>query len=77
EAAQPFTDPVINGEPVRSWGGFTFAQDSEALRQKVNEALAAFKQTEEWKAILKKYGFSSADINESLKKTTAQLCRAS
>src|SRR5690554_3056822 len=27
EAAQNFTDPVINGTPARSWGGFTFSQN--------------------------------------------------
>src|SRR5690606_32243955 len=29
EAAKNFTDPVIDGEPARSWGGFTFNQDSK------------------------------------------------
>src|SRR5690554_5237006 len=44
EAAADFTDPVINGEPVRSWGAFTFAQGSEDFRDAVNEKLAEFKQ---------------------------------
>lgn len=77
QAADPFIDPVIDGEPVRSWGGFTFAQDSETLQQAINKALAKFKKTDKWKAILQHYGFSSADINESFEKTTAQLCKAS
>jgi polar amino acid transport system substrate-binding protein len=76
EAADPFTDPVINGNTARSWGGFAFAQGSETLQQAVNETLAAFKKTDEWRAILQNYGFSSADINESFKKSTAQLCHS-
>ena len=76
EAANPFNDPVINGEEVRSWGGFTFAQGSETLQQAVNDALAKFKETDDWKSILQNYGFSPTDINASFKKTTAQLCEA-
>src|SRR5690606_12102718 len=32
EAAANFKDPVIDGEPGRSWGAFTFSLDSEDLR---------------------------------------------
>jgi len=74
EAAADFTDPVINGEPVRSWGAFTFAQGSEDFRDAVNEKLAEFKQTDEWEEILTQYGFSSTDAKESFTKTTEQLC---
>jgi polar amino acid transport system substrate-binding protein len=77
ESAEPFNDPIINGTAVRSWGGFTFAQGSEKLQKAVNDALTQFKKTDQWKAILQNYGFSSADINESFQKTTAQLCKAS
>src|SRR5690606_8412363 len=37
EAAAQFTDPVINGEPVRSWGAFTFTLEAEELRNAVSE----------------------------------------
>ncbi len=74
EAAGDFTDPVINGEPVRSWGGFTFAQESEDLRDAVSEELAKFKQTDEWKQILSTYGFSDTDASESTSRSTEQLC---
>src|SRR3546814_12370625 len=37
EPAANFTDPVINGAPARSWGGFTFSQDSENFRNAVKE----------------------------------------
>lgn len=74
EAAANFTDPVINGEPVRSWGAFTFAQNSQELRDAVSEQLAKFKQTEQWKQILTQYGFSEADVTESTARSTEQLC---
>ncbi|MBC2770320.1 ectoine/hydroxyectoine ABC transporter substrate-binding protein EhuB [Pusillimonas minor] len=74
EQAANFSDPVIGGAPVRSWGAFTFAQGSESLQQAVNEALAAFKKTDEWQAILRNYGFSEADIEQSTQRTTQQLC---
>lgn len=74
ELAQDFTDPVINGEAARSWGGFTFAQDSEDFREAVNKELADFKKTDEWRAILEKYGFTEEDQQHSFDKDTAALC---
>jgi polar amino acid transport system substrate-binding protein len=77
EVASGFSDPVINGEEVRSWGGFVFAQGSEELRDAVNEHLAAFKGTDEWTAILDGYGFTDADIAGASERTTAELCESS
>lgn len=74
ELAADFQDPVIDGNAVRSWGGFTFAKNSESLRDAINEELAKFKQTPEWQEILSRYGFSEVDQSESNTKTTAELC---
>lgn len=74
EAATEFTDPVIDGNPVRSWGGFTFAQGSEDFRDAVNAVLAQYKQTSAWEETLSQYGFSPTDAKESFSKTTEQLC---
>lgn len=76
ELAAQFKDPVINGSPVRSWGGFTFAKESEDLRDAVNKELAEFKKTDEWKAILSKHGFTEEDVKHSFEKSTEQLCKA-
>lgn len=76
ELATDFKDPVINGETIRSWGGFVFAQGSEELRDAVNEALAEFKQTNEWSEILGSYGFNEVDQQESNTRTTEELCAA-
>ena len=74
EPAAEFKDPIVNGEPVRSWGGFAFAQDSESLRDAVNDELRSFKNTPEWQDILSRYGFSDTDMSQSNERTTEQLC---
>jgi len=74
EAAKNFKDPVVNGVPARSWGGFTFSQDSRDFRDAVNAELAKFKQTEAWRKVMSQYGFSDTDAEESFKRTTEQLC---
>ncbi|SMQ60197.1 amino acid ABC transporter substrate-binding protein, PAAT family [Devosia lucknowensis] len=76
EVAGAFTDPVIDGEEVRSWGGFTFASGNEELRDAVNDALAEFKQTDEWSGIVSGYGFTQADIDGSIARSTDELCDA-
>jgi polar amino acid transport system substrate-binding protein len=76
EEAANFKDPVVDGKPARSWGGFTFSQDSKDLRDAVNTELAKFKKTPEWQKILTEYGFTEADAKESFSQTTEQLCAA-
>ncbi|WP_297109037.1 ectoine/hydroxyectoine ABC transporter substrate-binding protein EhuB [uncultured Devosia sp.] len=76
EVASDFTDPVIDGEEVRSWGGFTFASGNEALRDAVNEALAEYKATPEWSETLMGYGFTQSDVDGSGQRTTEELCAA-
>jgi polar amino acid transport system substrate-binding protein len=74
EPAKNFTDPVVDGAPVRSWGSFTFGQDSKDLRDAVNTELAKYKKTDGWKKTMSQYGFNAADAKESSGKTSAQLC---
>jgi polar amino acid transport system substrate-binding protein len=75
QAAKDFKDPVVKGQPVRSWGGFAFSKDSPRLRDEVNAKLAAFKKTDAWRKILTQYGFSAQDAGQSFQRTTAQLCK--
>lgn len=74
EAAANFTDPVVHGKPVRSWGAFAFAQGSEALRDAFNTELAKFKSTPAWRKTMTHYGFSDADMKASFEKKENQLC---
>lgn len=76
EVAAEFTDPVIDGTEVRSWGGFTFASGNEELRDAVNGALAEFRDTPEWVEILTGYGFTQSDVEGSATRTTEELCTA-
>ena len=76
EVVADFTDPVVDGKEVRSWGGFNFNSDSTDLRDAFNAELAKFKQTDEWKQILAGYGFTPADIEGSSAKSTEELCKA-
>ncbi|WP_444999351.1 ectoine/hydroxyectoine ABC transporter substrate-binding protein EhuB [Halomonas mongoliensis] len=75
EAAMDFIDPLVDGEEVRSWGGFAFGPEAEELRDAVNEALLAFKPTRAWEQILTDNGFSQEDVLSAFKYTTEQLCR--
>ncbi len=77
ESVSGFEDPVISGEPVRSWGGFVFPQGAEDLRDAVNKELAAYKETDDWADTLMGYGFSDADVKGSMQRTTEDLCAKS
>jgi len=74
EAAADFSDPIIDGEPVRSWGAFTFNNDAQPLARAVDAELARFKKTETWRQIMSRYEFSDVDAEESFKRTREQLC---
>ena len=75
EGAADFVDPVIDGEPVRSFGAFTFNQNSDLL-DAFNEALAEFHQTDEYREILKSHGLTDLDVDAALAASTADLCAA-
>src|SRR5690606_22362800 len=75
EEAADFKDPVIDGQPARSWGGFTFSKNAEDLRDAVNAELAKYKKTPDWEKMLTGYGFSETDAKESFSRTTEQLCK--
>lgn len=74
EAAEPFQDPVIDGQPVRSWGAFAFHPEAHTLATAFNEALLAFRGTQAWRDILARYGFSEHDMEQAAARTQAALC---
>lgn len=76
EAADPFEDPVIDGEPVRSFGAFTFNANADEFREAFNEELEAFQQTDEYREILRGHGLSDGDIDAALNASTEELCSA-
>ena len=74
EQVKPFTDPVVNGKPVRNYGGFAFRPEDKDLREAYNAALVEFRKSDEYKAILTNYGLSEASIKAAAEKKVADLC---
>lgn len=74
EVVANFTDPVIDGKPVRGWSGFNFNKDSTDLRDQINAVLLKFRQTDEFRKIFSDYGKTPADIRAVTEKTTEELC---
>lgn len=76
EVAADFVDPVVDGEPVRSFGAFTFSQDDAEFLEAFNAELAAFHETPEYREILKSHGLTDADVDAALAASTEALCAA-
>ncbi|MDL2398056.1 ectoine/hydroxyectoine ABC transporter substrate-binding protein EhuB [Rhizobium mayense] len=74
EQAAPFTDPIIQGKSVRSYGGFDFRPEDKDLYKAFNTALAAFKKTDDYKKILMSYGLSAESVEAARTKNTEDLC---
>ncbi|MCK0198765.1 ectoine/hydroxyectoine ABC transporter substrate-binding protein EhuB [Ancylobacter sp. 6x-1] len=74
EQVKPFTDPVVNGKPVRNFGGFAFRPEDKELHDAFNAALVEFRKTDEYKAILKNYGLSDESIKAAADRKVADLC---
>lgn len=74
ELARPFRDPVIDGKPARSWGGFTFRKEDTELLKAFNRQLKAVQQTPFYAATLKHYGLPQKAVDAAEAKTTAELC---
>ncbi len=74
EQVSPFTDPVVNDQPERNYGGFAFRPEDKELRDAFNTALIEFRKTDDYKAILGKYGLSEQSIAAAAEKNVADLC---
>jgi polar amino acid transport system substrate-binding protein len=74
EQVRPFTDPVVNGKPVRNYGGFAFRPEEKDLQAAFNKELVEFRKTDDYKKILTSYGLSEDSIKAAAAKTVADLC---
>ena len=74
EQVSPFEDPIVDGAPVRNYGGFAFRPEDKDLRDAFNAGLVEFRKTDEYKAILGKYGLSEQSIAAAAAKNGADLC---
>ncbi|TCK28048.1 amino acid ABC transporter substrate-binding protein (PAAT family) [Ancylobacter aquaticus] len=74
EQVAPFTDPVVDGKPVRNFGGFAFRPEDKELYGAFNAALVEFRTTDEYKKILATYGLSPESIKAAADRKVADLC---
>jgi polar amino acid transport system substrate-binding protein len=74
EQAKPFKDPVVNGKPARSYGGFDFRPEDKELYKAFNDELVKFKQTADYARILTSYGLSQESVDAARSKKMEDLC---
>jgi polar amino acid transport system substrate-binding protein len=75
EQAAPFTDPVIDGEPVRGYGAFGFRTADTAFREAVDRQLAGFLGTPAHRALVAPFGLAEPQQPGAV--TAAGLCAGS
>src|SRR5207302_325688 len=66
-------DPVINGKPQLSAGGFVFRKGDDDVRNAVNDQLKRLQASGEWVRITEPFGFTQANI-PTPDLTTEKLC---
>ncbi|PWL18312.1 ectoine/hydroxyectoine ABC transporter substrate-binding protein EhuB [Falsochrobactrum shanghaiense] len=74
EQAHPFTDPVIDGKPARSFGAFSFRPDDKEFFDAFNKELVEFKKTDDYAKILMTYGLSEESVEAARAADTESLC---
>lgn len=62
EKADPFKQPVIDGESVMSYGAAAFRQGDDELREAYNEGLQKLKESGKLLEILEEFGFSEDNL---------------
>ncbi len=72
ELAEPFEDPVIDGEPVRGCGAFGFRAGDDAFREAFDRQLAELLGTSEHLALVEEFGFGAPTLPGEL--TAETLC---
>jgi polar amino acid transport system substrate-binding protein len=74
ELAQPFAQPVIDGERAVGYGAFGVRQNDRALRAELNRRLEAFIGSSEHLQLVAPFGFTAEEIPDR-EATAATLCR--
>jgi polar amino acid transport system substrate-binding protein len=62
ERAAPFTDPVIDGKPVRGYGAFAFRQADKALLAAFNQGLKGFIGSDRHLELVGPFGFTRREL---------------
>ncbi|WP_179283980.1 ectoine/hydroxyectoine ABC transporter substrate-binding protein EhuB [Bordetella genomosp. 10] len=72
ERARPFTDPVIDGKPVRGYGAYAFRKEDRTLVDAFNAELKRFIGTPEHRRLVAPFGFTDEELPRGM--TAARLC---
>jgi len=72
ERAEPFTDPIIDGQDVRGYGAFAFRNADAEFRDAFNAELKNFIGTPEHAKLVEPFGFSKQELPQGV--TTEKLC---
>lgn len=72
ELAEPFRNPVIDGEEVQGCGAFGFRKADGAFREEFNRHLAGFLGTSEHLELVRPFGFSRDELGGEV--TAEELC---
>lgn len=72
ERAEPFRNPVIDGEAVRGYGAFVFRKEDAALLDRFNRELARWIGSPEHLAVVRAFGFTEAELPGDV--TAKHLC---
>lgn len=72
ERAEPFTDPIIDGQDVRGYGAFAFRNADAQFRDAFNAELKNFIGTPEHAELVEPFGFSKQELPQGV--TTEKLC---
>lgn len=72
ERAEPFRQPVIDGEPVRGCGAFAFRPADDELRRAVDRRLDEFLGSEEHLETVRPFGFGENEMPGGV--TAKELC---
>lgn len=72
ERAEPFSDPVIDGESVRGYGAFVVRPDDVELLAALDRELDAFLGTPEHLELVRPFGFGDATLPGNV--TAQELC---
>ncbi len=72
ERADPFEDPVIDGEVMRGYGAYVLRQEDIALEAAINERLAEFIGSAEHRETVAPFNFTEQELPGD--KTAAELC---
>lgn len=72
ERAEPFTDPVIEGETVSGYGAFGMRKEDGALLAAFNRQLGAYIGSPEHRSTVRPFGFTASELPGEV--TAEELC---